>query len=105
MSLETAFAARIGDAQRGVVFVRAVLGFKTLVTEIARGRNHHYAIVDQAFAFYADRRTSTGDIAHVMRYRQTEIDTMHADVAVTFVKVADELQRRDDGELGVFQRL
>ena len=45
--------ARIGDAERRIALVGAVLGLEVLIAAVARRRDDDHAAVDQPFAFVA----------------------------------------------------
>src|SRR6185436_11139895 len=92
----------ISDTERGVTLVRTVLSFETLVPMIAGSGDYHHAALNQTFTFIADRRAATGEVADVMRDRQTQIRAVNGHEIISRIQVANELQRRNDRKLGVF---
>ena len=86
--------AGIGDAERGIALVRAVLGLEVLVAAVAGRGDDDDAAVHQPLALVADRRAAAGVVAHVVRDRQAQVGAVDRDEAVALVEVADVLRAR-----------
>src|SRR5215211_7707964 len=69
--------ARISNTESGVTIICAFLSLKALVAVIPGGRYHHHSTLDQVLALIANRRATTREIPHVVRYRQAEISAMN----------------------------
>src|SRR5439155_14297957 len=96
--------AWIRDAEGGIALVGTFLRLEALVSMVARRRHHNHAAVAQPLTFGTNRRGAAREISHVMRYRQTEIGAVDAEIVVAVVDIADVLQHGDDRELGVLHR-
>ena len=79
--------------------------FESLVAAVARRGDHHHPALHQPLAFVSDRRAPASEVADVMWNGQAEISAVNRNVAVPLVHVTNVLQRCDDREFGIFDRL